>query len=193
MVHWQGPYEVVGGTSPTEYQVRLLGDDDTSTVHWKKMRRLAGPELNPSEEVVASALHDRHKFVVEKFDDWIVDDQAAELFVRWKNHGDDARTWEPMEQLLQDVPKMVEKYVTMVDDVDLSNAYAECRAANAALERLQAQDRDADDTNDAHAAAGRRADRAAQRSQVGHKTAAADADAARDRRAAARRKKFEKN
>ena len=32
-VHWQGPYEVVGGAGPTEYEVRLLGDEEVHTVH----------------------------------------------------------------------------------------------------------------------------------------------------------------
>ena len=197
MVHWQGPYEVLGGAGPTEYEVRLLGDTDKSTVHWKKMRRLAGPELDPSEEVIAIALHDRHKFVVEKFEDWIVDDGDAKLFVRWKNHGDEERTWEPLEQLTQDVPEKVAKYVEQVGDVDLRCAYDQCVAANQALSNLRNRSRAADNTNDTHAAVGRRADRAAQRSTKPatqpHPMTTQDANAARDRRAAARRKKVEKS
>ena len=137
MFHWQGPYEVVGGQGPTEYVVKLLGDTETSTVHWKKMQRLTGPEFCPDEEVIASALHDRHKFTVERFTDWIVDDGDAELLVCWKNHGENERTWEPLEQLMQDVPKMVGKYVTTVDDIDLRNAHDECLAANSALDNLK--------------------------------------------------------
>ena len=68
-VFWQGPYEVVAGSGPTSYQVKLLGDTEVSEVHWRKMRRLAGPEFEPDEEVVACALHDRQRFKVQQFDD----------------------------------------------------------------------------------------------------------------------------
>ena len=64
MVHWQGYYEIVGGNGPTEYEVKLLGDTEKTTVHWQKLRRLAVPDFDPDEEVTASALHDRHKFTV---------------------------------------------------------------------------------------------------------------------------------
>ena len=128
-VFWQGPYEVVGGSGPTAYRVRLLGDTDESEVHWRKLRRLAGPELTPDEEVVASALHDRQRFKVQSFDDWIVDEGEAELLVRWQHHGEDERTWEPLLQLLEDVPKMVQKYVQEVDSQDLTGALEEAEAA----------------------------------------------------------------
>ena len=36
--------------------VRLLGDTEDHEVHWKKLRRLAGPELHPDEEAIVSAL-----------------------------------------------------------------------------------------------------------------------------------------
>ena len=134
-VHWQGPYEVVAGSGPTSYQVQLLGDDAVATVHWRKMRRLAGPELQPDEEVIASALHDRQRFLVERFDDWIVDDDGdAILFVRWKHHGDEERTWEPLQQLWDDVPKMVEKYVADVEVPELTLALEEAQAASRATE-----------------------------------------------------------
>ena len=64
------------------YTVRLLGHTEESVVHWRKLRRLTGPEFRPDEEVVASALHDRQLFKVEAFDDWIVDEGEAELLVR---------------------------------------------------------------------------------------------------------------
>ena len=160
------------------------------------MRRLAGPDLKPSEEVVASALHDRHKFVVEKFEDWILDDGDAELLVRWKNHTDDERTWEPLEQLMQDVPELVRKYITSVGNTDLQSAYEECLAGNSALNNLEKQARAADDTNDNHAAAGRRSDKAAQRSTTAvakpPPNKLATANAARDRRAAKRNENREK-
>ena len=129
MMHWQGPYQVVGGEGPTSYNVQLLGDDAVTEVHWSKMRRLAGPEMPVDEEIQASALHDRQRFKVERFDDWLVDDGEAELLVRWLHHSEEERTWEPLAQLLEDVPVLVTKYVDEVDDEELSQVLVECKAA----------------------------------------------------------------
>ena len=132
-VFWQGPYEVVAGSGPTSYRVRMLGDTQEAEVHWQKLRRLAGPEFEPDEEVIASALHDRQRFKVECFDDWIIDAAEAELLVRWKHHGDDERTWEPLEQLVHDVPALIAKYVK--DDGHHQLVAAHRRRVNAAAKK----------------------------------------------------------
>ena len=99
----QGPYEVIAGSTP-KYKLRLLGDDAVHTVHWRKMVRIAGPDCSVDEEVIASALHDRQRFLVESFEDWQVDDEGdVELFVRWRHHAAEERTWEPLLRLCEDV------------------------------------------------------------------------------------------
>ena len=55
MCRWQGPYEVVRAVNEVEYILRLLGDVRESNVHWRKMRRLAGPGLAVTKELVESA------------------------------------------------------------------------------------------------------------------------------------------
>ena len=141
---WQGPYEVLGG-SPPRYRLRLLGDDDGHDVHWRKMVRLAGPDYKPTEEVVASALHDRQRFVVESFDDWLAgDDGEVELLVRWRHHSLEERTWEPLLQLVEDVAVKVRKYVEAQDDDILTQAHDDVVTAVAAA----ANDDDDDDGDD---------------------------------------------
>ena len=179
MVHWQGPYEVTAAISATKYQVRLLGEDKQSTVHWQKMRRLAGPEMQIDEEITATALHDRHQFRVEQFDDWIMEGDEADLLVRWQNHGVEERTWESLQQLYEDVPEMVTKYVEQVGDPELELALNKCRAAVQAVKDQDDESHAANATNEVHASAGNAADRADQRTR-------SQTNAARDARAAAR-------
>ena len=159
-VLWQGPYEVTGGEGPTQYSVRLLGDTEEATVHWRKLRRLAGPNLEPDEEVEASALHDRQSFRVERFDDWDVEDDEVDILVKWKNHDDHERTWEPLQQLVEDVPALVEKYVEEVADARLQAAY---ETAKAAVDATPVTPLRANATNLAQDEAGDRAERAAGR------------------------------
>ena len=115
MCHWQGPYQVVAPVSEVEYVVRLLGADNDAAdanVHWRRMRRLAGPGLAITKELEEAAQHDKQKFLVEHFEDWSVNtDGEVHLCVKWRGHDDDNNTWEPITQLVEDVPALVAKYV----------------------------------------------------------------------------------
>ena len=114
MCRWQGPYEVVRAVNEVSYVVRLLGDARESVVHWRKMRRLAGPGLAVTKELVEGAQHDLQKFKVEKFLDWAVNtDGEVDMLVQWRGHDDTNNTWEPLTQLVADVPALVAKYVKM--------------------------------------------------------------------------------
>ena len=98
--------------SEVEHVVRLLGDDKESNVHWRRMRRLAGPGIAITKELVESAQHDKQKFLVESFQDWAVNtDGEVDLLVKWRGHDDSNNTWEPLEQLVADVPVLVATYV----------------------------------------------------------------------------------
>ena len=81
-----------------------------------------------SDEVRLSALHDVQKFVVEKFVDWSINtDGEFDLRVRWRGHDDEEEdTWQPLEQLVVDVPVMVAKYVKETDHQQLSAVHREC-------------------------------------------------------------------
>ena len=112
MCRWQGPYEVMAPVNEVEYVVRLLGDTEETNVHWRRMRRLAGPALTVTKEMVEGAQHDKQRFKVESFADWSVNtDGEVDLLVKWRGHDESNDTWEPLAQLVADVPVLVAKYV----------------------------------------------------------------------------------
>ena len=81
-------------------------------MHWQKMRRLAGPRLTQTNELIESAQHDLQKFKVEQFLDWAVNtDGEVDVLVKWRSHDDTNNTWEPLSQLVLDVSALVAKYV----------------------------------------------------------------------------------
>ena len=64
--------------------------------------------------MVEGAQHDLQKFKVEKFLDWTVNtDGEVDMLVQWRGHDDTNNTWEPLTQLVADVPALVTKYVKM--------------------------------------------------------------------------------
>ena len=51
--------------SPAEFMVRLVGETREYPVYWRKMRRLAGPDLEMTKAVELSAKHDIQRFLVK--------------------------------------------------------------------------------------------------------------------------------
>ena len=76
------------------------------------MRRLADPGLAVTKELVESAQHDVQKFKVDEFLNWTVNaDGEVYVLVKWRGHDDTNNTWEPLSQLMCDVPALVIKHV----------------------------------------------------------------------------------
>ena len=77
------------------------------------MRRLTGPDLPMTKAVELSAKHDIQRFLVKSFVKWSINtDQEVDVLVEWQGHEEeDERTWEALEQLVEDVPVLIAKYV----------------------------------------------------------------------------------
>ena len=122
--------------------VRLLGDTREHPVHWRKMRRLAGPDLPTDKQVELSAKHDIQRFLVDRFVEWSINtDGEVDVLVQWQGHIDDEdeRTWEPLEQLVEDVPILIAKYVRDEGHQQLTAAHQQCVRDAAAKKRARGQ------------------------------------------------------
>ena len=131
MMRWQGPYQIVAQTSNSQFDVLLLGSPPGTEkpVHWTRLKRFGGAELNTVAELITSAQHDQQKFYIDEFKDWRgKGDGDVELLVQWR--GLEA-TWEPIRQLYEDVPERVMRYLR------------DNTAGNPVLEYLQADLRNA--------------------------------------------------
>ena len=131
MVKYQGPYECMGLDSddPDKVLVRLVGQDDVAKVSWRRVFRIAGPEMTVTQAVQDSALHDLQRFKVESFVDWgFANDGTVVFKVHWRGFAEDEDTWEPMAQLDDDVEVLVGKFVEETDNPDLTQALLQVRA-----------------------------------------------------------------
>ena len=106
----------------TTLYVQNIGGGKVVPISWRKAKRLAGPELQLSDAVTKSALHDLQKFLVEEFLYWRVSPKGdAKLHVKWRGYAE--TTWEPLANLYADVPYLVTKYVKEIDNARLTRAY----------------------------------------------------------------------
>ena len=102
MLRWQGPYAIVDVPSPLIRGIRLLGkpDSDLITVHVSRIRMFADSKLDVTETLVESAQHDARDFEVKDIVDHRIEDNALELLVHWLGFTAADRTYEPVDNLL---------------------------------------------------------------------------------------------
>ena len=75
--------------------VRLVGQDETLRVSWRRVRRIAGPNMSVTQTVQDNTLHDLQKFKVETFVDWgFADDGSVVIKVHWCGFDENEDTWE---------------------------------------------------------------------------------------------------
>ena len=67
MVKWQGPYECMGlaDGDPDKVLVRLVGQDDVVRVSWRRVYRIAGPDMAITQAVQDSARFNGFELVTE--------------------------------------------------------------------------------------------------------------------------------
>mgnify|MGYP003341069060 CR=1 FL=1 len=82
-----------------------------------------------STAVGLSDKHDIQRFLVDHFVEWSINtDGEVDVLVQWQGHEDDEgeRTWEPLEQLVEDVPVLIKKYVDQDNHHQLVAAHKQC-------------------------------------------------------------------
>ena len=62
-------------------------------------------------------------------DDWGYDEdgETAKVLVRWQGYDESERTWEPLQQVHEDVTVITQKYVDAVNDPGLTAALEEVK------------------------------------------------------------------
>ena len=95
--------------SDSQFDVLLLGSAmrTEKPLHWTRMKRFWGSELNTVADLVTSAQHDQQKLYVDGFKDWRgKGDSDVGLLVQWRGL---KATWEPIRQLYEDILEKVMK------------------------------------------------------------------------------------
>ena len=87
------------------------------------MIRIAGPGLFVSQTVQNSTLRDLQRFLLQSIDQWrLKNDGTVELLIRWQGFDESERTWEPLDQVYEDVEVITRKYVEETDNLTLTQA-----------------------------------------------------------------------
>eukprot|EP00736_Rhodelphis_marinus_P010118 Rmarinus@m.1923 len=110
-VRWQGPYQVTDTVSPWVFRVKHLVSLEELTVHASRMRYFDNASLDVTEELRAIAGHIQTEYVPERIVSWREDGGSLFFEVHWKGFEEAEATFEPFEQLKEDVPELLCAYL----------------------------------------------------------------------------------
>jgi hypothetical protein len=124
-VQWLGPYRVADTVNKWVYVLQDVVTGKRKTVHVDRMRWYADSDLAVTEDLKNQVAYDS-QFNVDSIVDWRdTDEGTIELRVRWLGFEANEDSWEPAQRLHQDVPEIVQQYLSSVED--------ECEAAASLL------------------------------------------------------------
>ena len=115
---WTGPHEVTGTENPFVYVVRPCVPDQGKRapmrVHVVRMRRFANAPLGTPADARAieqAALHDYPDNRVQSLLAHRMEGGSLRIKVRWLGFDRTHDSWEPVQNLVEDVPNRVEAYL----------------------------------------------------------------------------------
>ena len=109
---WRGPYRITDTKDDYVFEVENIIDHSTRWVHGDRVQLYADDKLNITEEIKQQFAHDDESYQVEQFHACRLNPENSqlELLVEWKGFTPDENSWEPLKNLLEDVPELVKKY-----------------------------------------------------------------------------------
>eukprot|EP00644_Phytophthora_capsici_P005002 jgi/Phyca11/96735/e_gw1.1.633.1 len=111
-VKWCGPARVVDTSSNWVFTVENLLTGETKEAHATRLKFYADSSLGVTEDFLAHIAHNSEGHVVEEPLGARYDEAKAmhQLLVKWRGLCDLENTWEPVENLLEDVPALVKRF-----------------------------------------------------------------------------------
>ena len=121
-VQWKGPFRVVRLPSAYVSTVQDLISGNERDVHNTRINFYSDSQLNVNEELLATVEHNSPHFeTVTKMTGLRFNSQKNQYEVqcKWRNFAHEEPTWEPLQNLQEDVPEFLDKFLTSYENQDL--------------------------------------------------------------------------
>jgi hypothetical protein len=117
-VQWRGPRRITSIPSEWTYIVEDLLQGKRREVHVSRIKPYKDRDLNVTKELKEHVGHVEGTLEVERFDGVrkASAGQGWEIRVWWRGFEEADTTWEPLSEMVKDVPDMVRKYLTEKSD-----------------------------------------------------------------------------
>jgi len=110
---YSGPWRVKDCLSNYVYVIQHLLTQTLKTVHVEKMLLYSGKEFPNLKDLKEHLLfHKKDVYEVDEILDVTQSDDQKYVLVKWLGFENDEATWEPFDIIYQDVPSLVDKFLS---------------------------------------------------------------------------------
>jgi len=85
---------------------------ERSAVHAERMKLYCDSSLNVTEQIKLQKAFDDESFIIEK----ILQIKNDQVLIKWKGFSDLENSWEPIETVRSDAPKLLENFLQTQED-----------------------------------------------------------------------------
>jgi hypothetical protein len=112
-MRWKGPAMVVKANSPWVFEIQNLITGLVKEAHASRLKFYADRDLEVSADLLPHVAHNGQGYEVEEFGDarWNEVKQVYEIAVKWRGLDDVETSWEPAQNLFEDLPGPLTKYL----------------------------------------------------------------------------------
>ena len=103
---WKGPFHIVSSQLGYVFEVADIITHETKTVHGERMKMYADSSLEVTEAIKLQKSFDDESFIIEQ----ILDIKEDHCFIKWLGFTDVENSWEPMQVILNDAPKLLDAF-----------------------------------------------------------------------------------
>ena len=104
---WRGPFIL----SDWVFEVEDLHRTEIHIVYAQRLRFYSDKTLNVTEELLSYVENTEDTYQVDKLIDIRTSERSYDVLVHWLGFSESERTWEPIEQLFEDVPLTLKSFL----------------------------------------------------------------------------------
>jgi hypothetical protein len=122
---WRGPYRITDTKDHYVFEVENIIDHSRRWVHGDRIRLYSDDKLDLTEEIKKQFAHDNESYQVEQFHGCRLNSEnhQLEFLVEWKGFTEEENSWEPLQNLFEDVPELTRNYLMKLKKEE--SAYAQ--------------------------------------------------------------------
>jgi len=103
---WKGPYRIVASRYGYVFDVEDIITSDVHVVHGERMKLYSDSSLDVTDSIKLQKSFDDESFIIEK----ILEVKDNQCLIKWLGFADLENSWEPMEVIVQDAPKLLDAF-----------------------------------------------------------------------------------
>lgn len=124
-VKWRGPQRITRAASDFVFEVEDLITNTHALIHANRLKFYADSQLDLTETLLDTVAHNNpHYNTVQEILDLRFDTTSAQYQVQgqWIGFDYEEPTWEPFENMVEDIPVMLERFLSSFSDQEMATA-----------------------------------------------------------------------